>query len=201
MTVNVSHISSCRSIRAGGGGTMAWIAPYVLTKLDLAAISKCDYLTVRFAGSDVGRSRVDAIKRAVKTGSDPFAVDRYHAIAAPIGVFGYDYKPDDVCRVTCVEVLWLYHDQHGHVASVFGTLRAGDAIKFEFYPDCHSNGNMARAGLHGDALRLHVYRGDEAVRRLVAVWELATQCSPDNSARMCRGVGASESYRRQAESV
>jgi len=180
---------------------MAYVEPYILTKLDIAALRKADFLTVRFDGSDASKCEAFLIKRAVKSERDPFATDQYHAIAAPVRVYGFDYKPEDVTRVQCWEMLWLYWSQGGHAESVLGTLRAGDAIKFEFYPDYHSNGYLAKAGLHGDALRLHVFRGDETLRKLVATWELRSQCSPDNSARMCKGIGATESYKRQAEYV
>jgi hypothetical protein len=171
---------------------MPYLVPHILTKIDIAALKHADYLTVRFDGSDNSKSAVSAIKRAHKTEQDPFATDQYHTISAPIMVHGYDYKP--ASHVTCWEMLSLYYAQGGHVESVIGTLRAGDGVRFEFYPDYHSNGYMAKAGLHGDALRLHVTRGDKRF----ATWELAAQGCPDNSARMCKGIGQTERYKQQA---
>jgi hypothetical protein len=83
----------------------------------------------------------------------------------------------------------IYHSQGAPVSSILKTLREGDEIRFSFYPDCHSNGYVASAGLHADCLYLHVTRNGK--RR---TWELASSITAANSARMCRGVPKSADY-------
>jgi hypothetical protein len=93
----------------------------------------------------------------------------------------------------CFETCGIYHNQNSPVSSILKTLKADDEITFSFYPDCHSNGYVAAAGLHADCLYLHVTRKGKR-----QTWELASQVSAPNSARMCLGVPNSPDYDRAA---
>jgi hypothetical protein len=80
------------------------------------------------------------------------------------------------------------------VSGILKSLRAGDEIAFLFWPDAHSNGYVAAAGLHADLLQLSVYRKGKRI----ATWNVTTSLCADNSARMCRGVPVSANYQRAA---
>jgi hypothetical protein len=61
------------------------------------------------------------------------------------------------------------------------TLRAGDSVRFEWYPDAHRNDVLRDVGYHADVLYVHIRRGKTQARYIAA-----TQVGPENSARMCR---------------
>jgi hypothetical protein len=157
--------------------------PYVLTKLDIAAMNKADYLSVMLKD---GTPRVTVWKRHEKSEKDPFAQDVCHVIDAPIRVTNHASGTINSGRFYASMDFWR-RTNDSHIAAVVSTLRAGDGISFEFYPDCHTTENLRTAGLHGDVLRLHVTRGKHR-----HVFEIAQNTCPDNTARMCQGATRKE---------
>jgi hypothetical protein len=161
---------------------MTYVAPYELSKIDIAAIKQADFFTVWLDCNGVSGGLVEFVKRAPeKSVKHPYPTDLRHSLEAPIRV-AYDYRYPERSWA-CVESVTLYwSSKDDMVCAIMRTLRAGDAIAFEFYPDCHSNQYVTDAGLHADALRMLVYRDSSRV----ACWEVAQSICPDNSARMCK---------------
>ncbi len=159
---------------------MAYKAPYTLTKMDVAALRQADYVCVSYDSEE--STRVRLIKRVEKTERQPFAQDVEVYLDAPV-IVQYCYDRD-TSRAQCFGHVSLYQSQHCHASSVINTLRVGDGVVFSFYPDGHTTGSMEDAGLHGDMLKLTVYRND----KVIANWELATCTSKENTARMCKNV-------------
>lgn len=152
-----------------------------LSKIDVAAIRKCDWLTVRYyAQPSASRtSQIEAWKRAEKTERDPFAQDVVHIVPASVTI-RHDYSRIS-SSAECVAVIWPYSE--GHVRSIIDTLRAGDQIELQFYPDGHSSPALLKAGFHADLLSLSVRRNDKRV----ASFDLTVELS-NNTWRMCRHV-------------
>jgi hypothetical protein len=172
---------------------MLHLPPHELTALDVAALRKCDSLYVWRRNDDSG---VIANKRVERNAKDPFASDTArHAIEAPVRL-KYDYRYDN-SGANCSAHVSQYPTQKCHVSAIFATLRAGDGVAFEFYPDAHTNDYCAAAGLHADLLWMHVYRKGA----LLATWELGTSICPDNSARMCRGAIAPDFREKAAKGL
>lgn len=171
--------------------------PYALTKLDLAALRRCDRLVVRIDGPD--ETAVHAIKEPERDSTDPFARDVYHVIPAPVRMTGImGGVTNDIKRhARCFSMMSLYRSQVNNISSAINTLKTGDKIAFYFYSDYGSNGYAAKAGLHVDALELHVWRGDKKVAEFV----IDFGCTPNNSARMIKGVPDSDWYKRSADMV
>jgi hypothetical protein len=161
---------------------MSYIPPYELTKLDIAALRQCDYIVAWLDRNGVVGSRFEAVKRAQKTEKDPFATDQAHEIAAPIRTV-FDYR-DENAVWSCCESVSLYRSQACQGSSIINTLRAGDAIALQFYPDSHTTQALREVGFHGDAFNMLVYRNGKHV----ATFELRSTICQDNSARMCRKV-------------
>lgn len=161
---------------------MSYIPPYELTKMDIAALRQADYIVAWLNSHGVVGAKFEAVKRAEKTEKSPFATDVRHEIAAPIRTV-YDYRDQDA-QWACCESVDLYPGQACQASSALATLRAGDAIALEFYPDGKSNDYVRAAGLHGDMFSLHVYR--KGMKH--ATFVLRSSICPDNSARMCRKI-------------
>jgi hypothetical protein len=155
-------------------------APYELTKLDIAALRQADYIVAWLDCNGVVGSKFQAVKRAVKTEKNPFATDVVHEIAAPVRC-RYDYR-DENATWSCVESVTFYRSSPCPAGSAIATLRAGDAITLEFYPDSHTTQALREAGFHGDAFNLHIHRKDKHV----ATFELRSSICQDNTARMCK---------------
>lgn len=66
-------------------------APYELTKMDISALKQADYIVAWLDRNGVIGPKFQAVKRAVKSDSNPFATDMVHEIAAPIRSKGYWY--------------------------------------------------------------------------------------------------------------
>lgn len=161
-----------------------YIDPYELTKIDLAALKQANYLLVAHNRSVSEPSCFQAVKEFAKTETNPFPVNAYHTMLAPVSV-QYNYRTPNA-KYVCFESIWLYRPDHA--TSILDTLRAGDAISFMFYPDARSNGYLEDAGIHGDTLYLNVYRKGKHCAR----FELASSICKDNSARMCRMTSAGQ---------
>jgi hypothetical protein len=157
--------------------------------MDIAALRACDRVVV--AMDKPGSNRVYAIKENRPSERDPFAKDIEYCISAPITVDRWE-TPD---TARCFAYLNNYRNQLTHDSSILALLRAGDGVIFEFCPDYHSNGYIAAAGLHADALTVKVYKGD----KMVARYEIDQCCCPDNTARMCRGIPSKDSYYESAK--
>lgn len=164
---------------------------YKLTKIDLAALRQCDSIVVHFKGA--GESSVKAIKRARTSERDPFAADQHHTIAAPVNC-RHVYGVPAHTHAEAFGHISVYHGQTTPVGSILAVLRVGDQIGFEFYPEAHSNGYLIDAGLYGDVLNLHVTRGKQRL-----VFEIDHCNSPNNSARMVRGVADAPERKRRLE--
>ena len=148
--------------------------PYVLLPPLVRALRKCDRLAVVLS---VARD----YQRVSIVNDGPNGTEIDIDLPAPITVEGY-YR-DLPAGATAFALVYNYHRQHSHVSSVLGTLKAGDAIKFHFYPDALSTIALRDSGFHGDALYVHVYRNGSVYAR----FELAHVVSSVESVRMCRG--------------
>lgn len=173
-----------------------------LTKADVAALRQCDTVSVHYSAIDPSVTGIVCTKRLERKETEPFAdTERRVTIGAgapPVGV-AYCYDRD-FTRARCFALVYNYPSQHDQTSSVIATLRAGDSVAFEFYPDAGSNGYCAEAGLHIDRLYLRVRRNGKDH----ASWCLTSGCSLDNSSRMCRDIPNSKSYesdRRRLASV
>lgn len=75
--------------------------------------------------------------------------------------------------------------KHGWFCSVWSfpwhTIRAGDQVRFEWYPDAGTSELLREVNLHMDELYVHITRGQKSARYLAE----AIVCA-ENSARMCR---------------
>lgn len=159
---------------------MAYVPPYELTKMDIAALKHASYILICRHREPDEESLFQAVKTFEKSAKNPFEHREYHTIAAPVRGH-YNYKTPEA-QYRCVTSVTLYRSQHCAASSILATLRAGDEIALEFSPDGHSNDYVRTAGLHADVLYLHVYR--KGVSH--ATFELESSICPDNSARMCR---------------
>lgn len=166
---------------------------YQLTALDIATLTKGDALVVRH-GAQCPNGLVRVIKRRAPTAREPFQGDAEHIIPAPVIVRsnGVGVAPS----ATCVSHVPLYPHQVIPAGSILGLLRVGDAVEFQFYPNAHSNGYLARARLHGDVLQLRVKRAGKKARMLE--FELENSVCPENLARMCRGYPYSDYMAKDA---
>jgi hypothetical protein len=168
-----------------------------LTKIDVAALRKCDDICVHL-GARHPDGLVRAIKRKGYGNPDPFATDIEHIVTAKVEIDTLRGRQAlEAGDVQCFAMIGVYHSQHTGQSSILKTLRAGDEITFRFYPDAHTNGYVAMGGLHADVLYMDVRRDGKTVAR----WELDISITPANSARMCRGVPNSEHYNEEAESA
>jgi cold shock CspA family protein len=165
----------------------------MLTKNDIAAIRKANDICVHLSARNP-QGLVRLIKRK-RYDAKPFETDQEHVMTANVvmdslrGQAAFESGTAD-----CFAMAGIYHDQRVQVSNVLKTLRVGDEVTFEFSPDAHTNGYIAAAGLHGDALYLRVRRNGKFIAR----WELTSSVCPSNSARMCRGVPDSDTYARDA---
>lgn len=168
----------------------------MLTKDDIAAIRKADMLSVHLSSQNP-QGLVRLIKNKPHN-AGPFETDQeYHWQNVKVIVetmMGTNAVQRGVAQ--CHELVYFYHDQGTPASSIMKTLRVGDEITLSFYPDAHSNGYVAAAGLHADALYLHVRRNGKRQS-----WKLAVSICPDNSARMCHGVPKSSDYDEAAVSA
>ncbi len=163
-----------------------------LTKLDITALRKADDVCVHL-NLDHPAGLVRAIKRADRQ-RDPFAQNAEHHVTAESCLDGYRCREAFLAgRIKCFASVTLYRDSNA--ASIFRTLRAGDAVVFRFYPDGECNGYAAAAHLHADQLYLDVYRNGKRV----STWLLDVLIAPENSARMCSGVPYSEYLQKAAD--
>lgn len=167
----------------------------MLTKTDIAAIRAANDLCIH-----LNRRHPNGLVRLIKRKSynaKPFETDQEYTIeGATVAMATLRGKESiEQGNVECFAMVGLYHDQHSHASCILKTLRADDEIMFSFYPDAHTNGYVAMGGLHADTLYLRVRRDGKTI----ADWELQTSICPSNSARMCRGVPDSESYKKDAE--
>lgn len=161
---------------------MSYVPPYELTKLDIAAMRAATYMVASHNVNGDGAPRIEFAKEFAKSDKNPYATTEYHLIEAPIRV-PYNYKQPDA-QYRCLTSVRFYASQACQASSALATLRAGDAVAFQFYPDSHTNQYLEEKELHGDALNMLVFRKGKHV----ATFELQTSVTPDNSARMCRVV-------------
>jgi len=165
----------------------------ILTKTDIAAFRKADQICIHL-GERNPTGRVVLIKRKPYNAA-PFETDQEYKLenceVRLETTRGREALASGAAR--CFELVYLYHNQHTHASTVIKSLRAGDEIAFCFAPDHFTNGYVADAGLHADALLLRVNRANKYL-----TFELETSIGPDNSARMCFGVPKDASYERMA---
>lgn len=161
---------------------MTYVPPYELTKMDISALRQADYIVAWLDRNGVVGSKFEAVKRVEKSDTNPFPVDMRHEIAAPIRP-PYDYR-NEGAKWSCVESVTFYRSQACQGSSIINTLRAGDGIALQFYPDAHTTEALKEAGFHGDTFNLLVYRKGNHV----ATFELRSVICQDNSARMCKLV-------------
>jgi hypothetical protein len=166
----------------------------MLTKTDIAAIRAANDVCVHL-NSKNPNGLVRLIKRKPYD-SKPFETDQEYILenAKCVMETGLGQTALESGAAECFAMAGIYHGQRSPVSSILLTLRVGDEIKFSFYPDGHSNGYVAAAGLHADILYLHVIRGTKR-----QTWEFTSSICAANSARMCRGVPKSRDYDQSAE--
>jgi hypothetical protein len=160
----------------------------MLTKDDITAIRSANDICVHL-NSRNPQGLVRLIKRKPYN-AKPFETDQEHVLTATVNfetALGNNALESGAAE--CFAMAGIYHNQSSPVSSILKTLRVGDEITFSFYPDCHSNGYVAAAGLHADCLYLHVRRSGKR-----QTWEFASSICPPNSARMCRGVPKTRDY-------
>ena len=163
-----------------------------LTKQDTAAIRAADDITVHL-NERHPNGLVQLVKR--RDYNKPFSEDQYHQLSAEVYLRRDGMRAREVANgIECFAMRGIYHSQRTAISIILKSLRVGDELRFEFRPDAHSNGYIARANLHGDALYLDVYRGGKHI----ANWCIETSVCPSNSARMVRGVPDSDSYASMA---
>lgn len=168
-----------------------------LTKTDIAALRKADDLVIHLNAA-LPTGKVSAIKRKRLYDPDPFAQDVYHTVTATVGLEGSrGHKELAEGRVKAFAMIGLYHNQHTTASALLKQLKVGDEVWFSFWPDGHSNGYIAAAGLHADLLMMRVIRKGKVIGR----WELTSSVTPDNSARMVTGVPNSASYNEAAKRI
>jgi hypothetical protein len=165
----------------------------MLTKMDIAAIRQSDDICVHLNARHPN-GLVRLIKR--RDYNKPFSEDKEHILTATAKLDGLRGQAElQRGEVECFAMAGIYHGQHAQVSLALRSLHLGDEVTFSFYPDGHTNGYLAAAGLHGDLLYMYVRRNGKTVAR----WELQSSVCPSNSARMCRGIPNSENYDRDAE--
>ncbi len=165
----------------------------MLTKTDITAIRKADDICVHLSARNP-QGLVRLIKRKPYH-AKPFETDQEYVLDAPVTMeTSHGQMALDSGTADCFAMAGIYHGQGAHVSSILKTLRVGDEVTFSFYPDAHTNGYVAKAGLHADVLYLKVYRKGKR-----HTFEVEHSISEPNSARMCRGVPNGESYERRAE--
>ncbi|MEH2525845.1 MULTISPECIES: hypothetical protein [unclassified Bradyrhizobium] len=164
----------------------------MLTKTDIAAIRKADDITIHL-GANHAQGLVRLIKRK-GWNAQPFETDQEYILPCHVTVETTSAR-DALERgvASFFAMAGIYHSQRSPVSSILKTLKAGDELTFSFYPDGHTNGYVAAAGLHADILYLHVR--NKAGRK---TWEFDVSVCANNSARMCRGVPNGADYERSA---
>lgn len=163
---------------------------YTLTKIDIAALREANRIVISYneSSDQYRKTGVRLIRDAKKTEKTPFAEDVEHTFeACPVSVARHGL---DVTGVTAFAHIYFYPSQHTPESTIAAMLRAGDQIEFRFMPDEHTNGYVAAAGLHADVLLLCVVRGKQRL-----TFEIESCVSPNNQARMIRGIPDSRSYR------
>ncbi|MGY3615693.1 hypothetical protein [Bradyrhizobium sp. USDA 10063] len=165
----------------------------MLTKNDIAAIRAADDICIHL-GSRHPKGLVRLIKRK-GWNAKAFETDQEYVLENAWVTMETTGGRDALERgvAECFAMAGIYHGQRAPVSSILKTLRAGDEITFSFYPDGHTNGYVAAAGLHADILYLHVRRNGKR-----QTWEFDVSVCPSNSARMCRGVPNGDGYERMA---
>lgn len=166
----------------------------MLTKTDIVAIRNADDICIHLSARNP-QGLVRLIKRKAYN-AKPFETDQEYILEGQ-NVTTETTSARDALERGVAEffaMAGIYHNQRCPVSSVLKTLKVGDELTFSFYPDCHSNGYVAAAGLHADCLYLHVRRNGKR-----QTWELISSICPTNSARMCRGVINSRDYDLSAD--
>lgn len=165
----------------------------MLSKTDIAAIRRADDICIH-----LNKRHPNGLVRLIKRkgyNAKPFETDQEYILENEHVTMETTSGRDALERgvAECFSMSGIYHSQGSPVSSILKTLKAGDELTFSFYPDCHSQAYVAAAGLHADCLYLHVRRNGKR-----QTWELESSITPENSARMCRGVPASEHYAKAA---
>lgn len=165
----------------------------MLTKTDIQAIRRADDICIHL-GSRHPQGLVRLIKRKPYD-SRPFETDQEYILETAHVQMETSLGKTAIesGSAECFAMAGIYHGQGAGVSSILKTLREGDDITFSFYPDGHTNGYVAAAGLHADILYLYVRRNGKR-----QTWEFDVSVCPNNSARMCHGVPNGSDYDRSA---
>jgi hypothetical protein len=156
---------------------------YALTKEDISHLRVADDISVSYRPKE---TRVVVRKKNPKYGHAPFA-ERELEYVLPVLVTDYSGKAS-----RCFESVPLWRYSTGSAAATaIDSLKVGDEVEFQFYPDHSTNAYAGNARLHVDALFLYVTRGKKRFEYLLEV-----SVCPDNSARMCQGVPFTDSMLR-----
>lgn len=161
-----------------------------LTKDDIHAIRHADTLVIHLGHPSVGeKGLVRLIKKKRMFNAKPFEQDQEYVLdnAKVVMETSRGQAALESGQAKCFGYVTIYHSQRTPASSILKTLKVGDLITFSFYPDAHSNDYVRKAGLHADALYLHVVRNGKRQS-----WELDVSICPNNTARMCYGVPNNE---------
>jgi hypothetical protein len=165
----------------------------MLTKTDLAAIRNANDICIHLSARNPN-GLVRLIKRKPLYDAKPFETDQEYILTASVVMeTARGQTAIENGSAECFAMAGIYHNQRSPVSSILNSLRVGDELTFSFYPDGHTNGYVAAAGLHADILYLHVRRNGKR-----QTWEFTNSICPANSARMCRGVPNGEGYQLSA---
>jgi hypothetical protein len=165
-----------------------------LTTNDIYALRHADDICVHL-NLQHSTGLVRLIKRKPYN-AKPFETDQEHVLTATVKLYGHRGRNElESGAAQFFAMRGVYHNQHTALSYLLKALRVGDELEFTFWPDAHTNSYVAAAGLHADVLYLRAYRKG----RVSFDVEIETSICPDNSARMCKGVPNSESYKRDAE--
>ena len=156
---------------------------YTLTKQDLAAIRQADTICVSRNIRPGCPTSVEFVRKFPVTERNPYAHEETHTIDAPVRIAHESAQPDRDSLV-CFSSISVYKNLTTEVGSILANLRVGDEIALTFHPDYHTNGHLARAGIHADCLVLTIYRPSKTLQFI-----LDSQIVPDGGMfRMVRGA-------------
>jgi hypothetical protein len=161
---------------------------HTLTREDIRRLRVADRIRVGLAG---GTSTVELVKVQDGPKLAGFEGDRRVELTSLIDIPVYSLTKQGAyttewqhSQVECWANIFMYPQQMDNATAAVWSLRAGDDVLLEFWPDAQCTQALRAAGFHGDSLYLHVMRAGKRVAR----WTLATRITDTDSPRLCRVV-------------
>ncbi len=151
-----------------------------LNSLDIRALRDAD--SVVFRHSEAGQPVIECIRRLAKP--TPWETESRYCINVTSRIHQNFSRgvARSVKRTKAVHI--EMHAQYNEKwKTIVGSLKAGDVLGLDWRMDCHTNGYLEKAGLHGDVLELVAMReGSKNTKKLL--WEAGSSVCAENSARM-----------------